>query len=866
MFAADTALQILTRAASLEYRLADQLADTVAVQNLERIVLQNTLFEVDRQELGDIVARESQGHLRQVIGSEREELCNLGYLIGRNCRTRNLDHRTDHIVDPVVALGEDLFGRTVDDLLLVTELLVVAHQRNHDLDMYRNARCADIHRCLDNGTGLHLGDFGIGVAQTAAAVSQHRVEFGQRLDLLDDLLERDMHILSQFALLLLEVRNELVQRRIEQSHRNRIALHNLEQTFEVAALHREQLGQSHATAGLIVGQNHLANGLDTVALEEHVLGTAQADTLGAECEGLFCILRRIGIGTNLQYRIFRSQIHQFCEVAAQVGSLRCNLSEVNLSGRTVKRDPVALLDNRIADMDRTGLVVDLQLAGTRDAALAHTACNDSRMRGHTAALGQDTCRVEHTLQILGRGFDTHQNRLLSLFGEFLGILGEEYDRSGSGTRRGRKSLDQNLGILDGALVEYRVQQLVELGRFATQYGGLLVDQPLGQHVHCDLDHRGTGTLAVAALQHPQLAVLDRKLDILHVGEVLLQVVLYLVQLLVYLRHNLLQRRIFLGTLLFAYVLSLGPTFRTLDGDLLRRADTCNDILTLGVDQILAVEDIFTRSGIAREGNARSRVVAHVSEYHRLYVDGGTPLRRDVVQLAVEDRTLVHPRAEYGADSAPQLIPRRYGEVLAGLFLDGGLELDNQLLQVIGRQFGIVLDAAGLLHLVDNHLERILILLADRFHTQDDITVHLHETAVRVPCETRVAREFRNSLDSLVVQTEVEDRVHHTGHRSAGARTNRYEQRSHRVTELAAGQAFDTSDRLFDIRAQHLDDTILAMLIVFGADAGRNREPRRNGDTYLVHLCQVCPLAAQQFSHFAIAFGLFVAERIDAFYV
>jgi hypothetical protein len=55
-----------------------------------------------------------------------------------------------------------------------------------------------------------------------------------------------------------------------------------EQLGEVGALHRQQLGQRGAAARLVVGQDHLAHGDDAVALEEHVLGAAEADALGAE--------------------------------------------------------------------------------------------------------------------------------------------------------------------------------------------------------------------------------------------------------------------------------------------------------------------------------------------------------------------------------------------------------------------------------------------------------------------------------------------------------------------------------------------------------------------------------------------------------
>ena len=733
--------------------------------------------------------------------------------------------------------------------------------------MYGDTRSLDVHCGLDDGTGLHLGDLRIGVAQTAAAVTQHGVELGQRLDLGDDLLQGYVHLLGHLLLSLLVVGHELVQRGIEQADRHGISVHGLEQTLEVAALHGQQLREGHAASGLVVGEDHLADGLDAVALEEHVLRAAEADTLGAELECLLGVLRRIGIGADLQHGILAGQLHELTEVAAQVGGLRGHLTQVHLAGRTVERDPVALLDGESVHLDRAGLVVDLELTGARYAALAHAAGNDRSVRGHTAACGEDAGRVEHALQVLGRGLDAHQDGLLARCGEhLLGVLGEEYHRTRSGTRRCGQTLRDDLCRSDGLLVEYGVEQFVELCRLAAQYGGLLVDQTLAEHVHGDLDHGGAGTLAVAALEHPELAVLDRELDVLHVGEVLLEVVLDLVELLVYLGHHLLERGILGLALLLGDVLGLGPALRTLDGDLLRGADAGHDVLALSVDQVFAVEDVLTRCGVAREGHAGCGVVAHVAEYHGLHRYGGTPLGGDVVELAVEDGALVHPRAEHGADGAPELIPRVGREVLAGLLLHGLLEALDQLLQVVGGQVGVVLHAALVLQCVDDLLERVVILLRYGLHAEHHVTVHLHEAAVRVPCETGVARALGHGLDGLVVHTEVEDRIHHAGHRGAGARAYRYEQRHLLVAELHAGEALDVLHCALHLGAEHLDDGLLAMSIVLGANLRRDGESRRYGDADEVHLGEVGSLATEQFTHFAVSFGLFVAEGVDTFNV
>jgi hypothetical protein len=67
---ADTALQLWTSATALEYSLANELTNTVAVEYLEWVILDEVLLEVDRQELSDIVTRETESHLSKVVSTE----------------------------------------------------------------------------------------------------------------------------------------------------------------------------------------------------------------------------------------------------------------------------------------------------------------------------------------------------------------------------------------------------------------------------------------------------------------------------------------------------------------------------------------------------------------------------------------------------------------------------------------------------------------------------------------------------------------------------------------------------------------------------------------------------------------------------
>ena len=80
-------------------------------------------------------------------------------------------------------------------------------------------------------------------------------------------------------------------------------------------LERLELGQRGLAAGLVVGEDHLPHGDDPLVAEEHVLGAAQADPLGAELAGLGGVLGRVGVGADLERADLVGPVHQRGEVA-----------------------------------------------------------------------------------------------------------------------------------------------------------------------------------------------------------------------------------------------------------------------------------------------------------------------------------------------------------------------------------------------------------------------------------------------------------------------------------------------------------------------------------------------------------------------
>ena len=363
-----------------------------------------------------------------------------------------------------------------------------------------------------------------------------------------------------------------------------------------------------------------------------------------------------------------------------------------------------------------------------------------------------------------------------------------------------------------------MQQGIQLLGLDAQHSLALGDHALVHQVACNLQSGLSGTLAVTGLQHIQVAILDGELHILHVAEVLLQAVCDGDELLVNLRHLLLQMA---------------------DGE--RGADTSDDVLALCVDQVLAHQLLGAGGGVTGEGNAGAGTVAGVTECHLLHVDSGAPLVGDLVHLAVNVGAGVIPAAEDGLDSLDQLLLGILGEGTALVVLIDLLEDSNQSLQILGSQVSVGLVALLFLHLVDLDFEEAL---GDH---HDDVCEHLHEAAVAVVSKAGVTGLLGQALNSLIVQAQVQDGVHHAGHGLTGAGTNRHQQGVGVVTELLAGDLFQSLQVLENVGNQGVIQ-LAAVSVVLGAGLGGDGEALRHRHAGSSHLCQTGTFAAQHVLH------------------
>ena len=573
-----------------------------------------------------------------------------------------------------------------------------------------------------------------------------------------------------------------------------------------------------------------------------MLGAAQADALGAEAARGAGVQRRLGVGADLEAAHAVGPAHQGLEVAGQLRLDHRHGAVQHLALGAVDGDHVASREGASARGEGPRRLVDVDLAGAGHAGTPHAARHHGGVAGHAAARGDDAARRVHAVDVLWAGLLAHQDHGVAGLGHTLGLVGVEHHLAGRGARRGRQARRDHGARRVG--IKRRVQQLVQRRRLDAADGLLLRDHALAGEVHGDLQRRLGGALAVAGLQHPQPALLHRELDVLHVAVVALQRADHLDELAEHLRHRLLHGRRGLAHLLAADL-----------GQALRGADAGDHVLALRVDQELAIQPRFARRRVAGEGDAGGRGLAHVAEHHGLDVDRRAPAFGDVVHAAIELRPVVHPAFEHRADRAPQLVLRILRKGVAQFALHHLLVVLDHTLPVGGLQVGVDRDAETVLVLVQ-HLFEIVVAEA-----QHDVGVHGDEAAIAVEGEAAVAGQTRQPLNRLVVEAEVQHRVHHARHGRAGAGAHRDQQRIVDVAEGLADHALDLGQRGLHLRLQ-IGGIGLAVGVVPGADLGGDGEARRHRQAQRGHLGQVGALAAEKILHRRVAVGGASAEAVN----
>ncbi len=544
-----------------------------------------------------------------------------------------------------------------------------------------------------------------------------------------------------------------------------------------------------------------------------MLGAAQPDALGPERAGVGGVLAGVGIGPDGEFALADLVGPQ--EDGDEGGRWR-RRREGHLAGHhnarsPVEGHPVALLEGHVADRHRVRR--QAKGLGPDHRRLAPAAGHDGGMADQAATCGQDPLRRQHPVHVLGGRLAAHQHDLLAPLGRGGRVVGGEIDPSHGGPGAGPEPLGPHGIARPGELgVEDRVEMVLGDARHGLGLGDPEVTR--AHHVDSHLQCSGAGALAHPRLEHPQLALLNGEFGVAHVAVVALEA-----------GEDVEELAVHLGELLLEL------------GDRLGVADAGHHVFTLGVQQEVAVGPLGSGGRVAGEADPRARVVVAVAEDHGLHVDGGAQVVGDALTVPVGDGPRAVPAPEDRLDRTAQLRGRVLGEGRAGVALDRLLVGVHQVAQELGRHLGVRCGPGELLGRVEEGVE----LPAGQF--EHDPPVHGDETAVRVVGEALIAGLLSQALDGAVVETQVQDSVHHAGHGELGTR-------AHRDQEGVGGVADDLAHGFFQVGPGlgHLAVETLgpAPGHVGAAGVRRDGESRRHGKgQYRRHLGQVGALAAEE---------------------
>ncbi len=816
-----------------------QLPHASLIQHCERVVGQQLLLQVERQELADVVAAVAVGQLSQVVGAEREELGVLRDPVRDQRGPRHLDHGADRVAHVPAGLRHHLAGNPVRHLAGQLHLRHRAGERDHDLGLHREPLSRHLAGRLHDGPHLHVVDLGEGDAEAAAPVPEHRVRLLERLEprlqraqlrvpLRVEAARVEPRVLLEHLLVLGE---ELVQRRIEQPDGDRVRGHGAEDADEVLALERQQAVHRLLPVLDVLGHDHVAHDRDALVAEEHVLGAHQPDALRPELPGLGRVRGSVGVGAHPGRGAIPRPSQERLELARERRIHERLRADDHLAGGAVQRDDLALAHHRAPGPEEMILLVDDHVARAHHAALAPAAGDHRRVRRQAAARGQHALGRVHAGHVLGRRLGPHEDDLLLAQGHLDRLLGIEHHLADRGRGGGGQALGDR-GVL-GLRVDGLDQQLVERGRLHPQERGVAVDALLlAGHLHRDA-HRGrAGPLAGARLQDVEPAVLHRELDVLHVAVVGFQAVLDRRELGVDRGHLLLE-----------------------GADRLRGADPRDHVLALGVDQELAEEAPLPARGVPREADPGARGGAEVAEHHRHHGHRGAPVVGEPVDAAVVDRLLGPPGVEHRVDGQAELLEGILRERPPGLLLHHRLQLGDEGAERVGGQVGVGARLRARLGRVQQRVEGVPVDGQHHVREQGD------EAAVAVPGEAVVPGPLRQPLDRLVVQTQVEDGVHHAGHGRPRSGAHRDEERARRIAEAAPCGGLEPGQVGEDLLPQ-AGRMLLAGRVVGRPGLGGDGEAGRHRYPELRHLGQLAPLATQQRPQGARSVRLAVRERVD----
>mmetsp|Transcript_59084 Transcript_59084/g.129581 ORF Transcript_59084/g.129581 Transcript_59084/m.129581 type:complete len:274 (-) Transcript_59084:1291-2112(-) len=213
---------------------------------------------------------------------------------------------------------------------------------------------------------------------------------------------------------------ELVQRRVQKTHRD--GRENLKEVRKILALHLQELLQSTLPLLFVCRQNHLSHSHNPLTFKEHVLGANQANSLSSEELRSLRVTWRLCIATHLQGAVLIRPRHDGSEGFGQLRGHGGHLTQKHFTCVAIDGHHLTLQHCDIAQRHATSSIIHLYFPGPCHTWAPHGACHHRGMARDTAARRQHALRCMEAVNVIGAGFDPHQQHLLSISTPLLRLI------------------------------------------------------------------------------------------------------------------------------------------------------------------------------------------------------------------------------------------------------------------------------------------------------------------------------------------------------------------------------------------------------------------------------------------------------------
>ena len=164
-------------------------------------------------------------------------------------------------------------------------------------------------------------------------------------------------------------------------------------------------------------------------------------------------------------------------------------------------------------------------------------------------------------------------------------------------------------------------------------------------------------------------------------------------------------------------------------------------------------------------------------------------------------------------------------------------------------------------LFNNNFEGFVIFTRTFLYPHNDVAIHLEKAAIAVIGKALIFAALGQSANGAIIEAEVENGVHHSGHRVASARAHCHQERIFLIAKLFSHGGFEFVDRFVDLLLE-CGWVGPFMVVVVGANFCADGETGRYGQADAGHFRQIGPFSTQKRLHLAISVRLSISKGVN----